>query len=77
MVGADESTTLDGPWDGPAGIGVCISAIGPGPTASGVATDFRVGGGGSGFMASTYLPTPNIVFFLVFRPLDFVSVPTT
>ena len=33
MVGAYESTRLDGSWDGPVGIGVCISAIGPGPTA--------------------------------------------
>ena len=32
MVGADESTTLDGPWDGPAGFGVCISTLGPSQT---------------------------------------------
>ena len=44
VVGADESTGLDGLWDGPAGVGVCISAIGPGTTALSAAWPRRIGG---------------------------------
>ena len=49
---------------------------------SGVVTDFRVcvcgeGGGGRGLDLKAYLPTPNILFFLDFRPLDFANTPTT
>ena len=33
--------------------------------------------GGRGHDLKTYLPTPNILFLLGFRPLDLVKTPTT
>ena len=44
VVGADKSTGLDGPWDGQARGGVCIGAIGPGPTVMSAAWPRRIGG---------------------------------
>ena len=44
MVGADELTRLDGPWEGLAGVGAFINAIGLGPTATFAAWPRRIGG---------------------------------
>ena len=52
VVGAYESTSLDGPSDELARLGVCISAIRPDPTAGSVAWPRRIGGRALGTWSS-------------------------